>query len=118
MQKSEQLGQAVTELSSNIKNTNTNINIESSHVEKIAASVCSHPSLSQLSTTLTSLCSEVAQSANLEAVQITVQGQNLTELEEQEVVNMILMNVENQQEMVKRSTVEKKVKMVDMNIGY
>lgn len=132
LKKSEQLGQAVTELSSNIKNTNTNINIESSHVEKIAASVCSHPSLSQLSTTLTSLRSEVAQSANLEAVQITVQGQNLTVLEEQEVVNMIvmnevnqkevvetiLMNVENQQEMVKRSTVEKKVKVVDMNIGY
>ena len=70
----------------------------------------------------------MAQSANLEAVvQTTVQGQNLTVLEEQQVVNMIvmkevvetiLMNVENQQEMVKRSTVEKKVKVVDMNIGY
>ena len=74
MKKSEALGKAVTELSSNIKNSNTDIHIESSHVEKIAASVSSHPSLSQLSTTLTCLRSEVAQSVNLEAVQTTVEG--------------------------------------------
>ena len=39
-------------------------------------------------------------------------------MHQKEVVETILMNVENQQEMVKRSTVEKKVKVVDMNIGY
>ena len=42
----------------------------------------------------------MAQSANLEAVQTTVQGQNLTVLEEQEVVNMIVMNEVNQKEVV------------------
>ena len=74
LKQNNELVKAITDLSLTIKNTSTNINIEPSHLDKIAESVTSHPSLTNLSTTLSSLRSEVAQSSNMCAVQSEVQG--------------------------------------------
>ena len=74
LKKSNELVKAITDLSTNVKNSRNEINIESLDIEKLATSVSNHPSLSQLSSTLTCLRSEVAQSATLQAVQTQVQG--------------------------------------------
>ena len=74
LEKNNELAHAITDLTNSLKNSNTNVTLETSHIEKLAASVTNHPSLANLSTTLSSLRSEVAQSANLSAVQCEVQG--------------------------------------------
>ena len=74
LKKSDDIVKAINDLSTNVKNSSNKINIESADIEKLASSVSNHPSLSQLSSTLTCLRSEVAQSATLHAVQTQVQG--------------------------------------------
>ena len=73
LEKSEELTKAITELSFNVRD-NTTISVDDSQIEKLATSVSNHPSLSQLSTTLSSLRAEVAQSTTLQEVQTGVLG--------------------------------------------
>ena len=69
LEKSNELSQAITELSSNVRENSSKINIEDSQLEKLATSMANNPTLSQLSTTLSSLRTEVAQSTTLQDVQ-------------------------------------------------
>ena len=72
LEKTKELSEALTNLSSNMRDNN--VKIDASQIEKLANSVSNHPSLTQLATTLSTLRKEVAQSATLEVVQTGVQG--------------------------------------------
>ena len=83
LKKTDELEKAVTGLSASINANMGNINIDPSQIETLASCVSNHPTLSQLSTTLADLRSEVAQSTTLLLVQSEVQNvsNNLVTLE-------------------------------------
>ena len=74
LKKTEELQIAVTDLSANIKDNSDKINIDNSQIDKLASCVASHPTLSLLSTSLSTLRTEVAQSTTLLQVQSGVKG--------------------------------------------
>ena len=89
LKKTEELKIAVTDLSANVMNKSDKINIDNSQIDKLANCVASHPTLSQLSTSLSNLRTEVAQSTTLTQVQSGVQGLSDTLVTlETEVKNM------------------------------
>ena len=60
-------------LNKNIKENDSKICLTETQIIELATRVCNHPSLSSLSTTLSTLRTEVAQSATLQEVQTGVQ---------------------------------------------
>ena len=74
LKQNNELALAITDLSLTIKNSSSKINIDTTQIEEIAVSVTNHPSLANLSTTLSRLRCEVAKSDNLSAVQGELQG--------------------------------------------
>ena len=72
LKETKELAQAVNDLSSSIKTNSASL--DASQIDNIAHRVSNHPSLTQLSTTLSTMRAEVAKSTCLEGVMTEIQG--------------------------------------------